>query len=149
VYDSVRFDCDAPDVRLYLSSIAENVLTKGTTLKVEVPVVVEVVLLQLVDAKLVELVEVVDDELVLLEVFELVFDVVEVEEEEEEEAADTLEELEEVVELAAVEEGKVLEVVVEELDLGAERIAYAPTPAIATITTTIKAIARGASAPLF
>jgi hypothetical protein len=127
VYDSVRFDCVDPDVRLYLSSIAEKVLTKGTTLNVEVVLVV-VVELQLVDARLVELDEVVDDELELLEVVELVFDVVEVEEEEE--AEDKLE-------------------VEEEVDFGAERSAYAPTPAIATITTTIKAIARGASAPLF
>jgi L-fucose mutarotase/ribose pyranase (RbsD/FucU family) len=118
-----------------LSSIAEKVLTKGTTLNVEVVLVV-VVELQLVDARLVELDEVVDDELELLEVVELVFDVVEVEEEEE--AEDKLE----------VEEPVTIEVV-EEVDFGAERSAYAPTPAIATITTTIKAIARGASAPLF
>lgn len=119
-------------------------LIKGTTLKVEVPLEVEVEL-QLVDAKLVvELVEVVDEELVLLEVFEelvllevveLLFDVVELEEETEERPI----ELEEVMRLE----------VVEELDFGAERIAYAPTPAITTITTTIKAIARGASPPLF
>jgi hypothetical protein len=120
---------------LYLSSIAENVLIKGTTLKVVVPLLLVVVELQLVDAKLVELVEeVVDDELVLLLEVELVFDVVEVEEE-------TEERLVELVELKEVE--------VVELDFGAERTAYAPTPATATTTTTIKAIARGASPPLF
>jgi hypothetical protein len=113
-------------------------------------VLVVVVELQLVDAKLVELDEVVDDELELLEVVELVFDVVEVEEEEEEVTDDRLEleELEELVTIAEVEEvDEVKEVV--ELDFGAERTAYAPTPAIATTTTTIKAIARGASPPLF
>jgi hypothetical protein len=129
-----------------LSSIAEKVLTKGTTLNVEVVLVV-VVELQLVDARLVELDEVVDDELELLEVVELVFDVVEVEEEEE--AEDKLEvEEEEAEDKLEVEEPVTIEVV-EEVDFGAERSAYAPTPAIATITTTIKAIARGASAPLF
>jgi hypothetical protein len=104
------------------------VLIKGTTLKVEEPLLVEVVL-QLVDAKLVELLEVVDDELVPLEDVELVFEV-------EEEADERLAELEELME-------------VEELDFGAERTAYAPTPATTTITTTIKASARGAIPPLF
>jgi hypothetical protein len=127
-----------------LSSIAEKVLTKGTTLKVEV-VLVLVVELQLVDAKLVELVElVVDDELVLLEVFELVVELVELFDDEEAEdrlevEEDRIAELEELVEVTEVEE----------LDFGAESIAYAPTPAIATITTTIKANARGASPLLF
>jgi len=116
------------------------VLIKGTTLKVVVPLLVEVEL-QLVDAKLVELLEVddelvllevVDDELVLLEVVELDFDVVEVEEETEERLMEA-EELMEVV----------------ELDFGAERTAYAPTPAIATTTTMIKATAIGARPPLF
>jgi hypothetical protein len=131
---------------LYLSSIAENVLTRGTTLKVVVPLLLVVVELQLVDAKLVELLELVDDELVLLDVedelllleVELVFEVLEVEEETEER----------LVELGVLIEIVLLEVV-EELDFGAVRITYAPAPATTTTTMRTTARARGAIPPLF
>ena len=111
-------------------------LIKGTTLKVVVPLLLVVVELQLVDAKLVELLELVDDELVLLEV-ELVFDVLEVEEE-----AEDLVELGMLIEIVLLEE-------VEEFDFGAVRITYAPAPATTTTTIRTTARARGAIPPLF
>ena len=96
-------------------------LIKGTTLNVEVPLDVEVEL-QLVDAKMVEL-----DELVVEALLVLLVVVVEVE-------------LDELV---------VVEDELEELELGAVRIEYAPTPAITTTTTMITAIATGAIPLLF
>jgi hypothetical protein len=106
VKDSVRLDCCGVDVELKLSFIAENVLISGTTLKATVllaEVEVELQLVEVVDPKTVELLEVVDVLLVLL-VADAELLVLLVDTPEEEGDKDLLEELDEPAGVEDVEE---------------------------------------------